>query len=354
MNTPRHEFRRVIFGEGSIDRLPGDLQDAGYSRAFFVTTRGRAAMTHAIAAKLGETLAGIYSEAVEHVPVGTTDKAEAELRKANADVIVAVGGGSPIGLGKALVLRTGLPLVAVPTTYSGSEMTSIYGETDSAGKKTGKDVRVAPKTIIYDPNLTLDLPVEVSVTSGINALAHSVESLYAPNATTTSDQRAEQSIRLLCSSLPRIVECPSNPVARNDALHGAQLAGEALNATAMGLHHRMCHVLGGSFAMPHAKTHSVMLRYVVAFNFNSARDAMIRVAKALNNKDAITGIDDFCMQLPLPRTLAELGFGEGQVEKAAAEIAAGSYPNPRAVTANSVEKILRTALSGDPPMGLRD
>ena len=353
MTVPRHDFRRVVFGEGSIGRLALDVGEAGYSRVFVVTTRGRAEMVEKIAASLGKSLADTFSDAVEHTLVETTDRAETELERVGADSIVAIGGGSAIGLGKALVLRTGLPLVAVPTTYSGSEMTSIYGETDATGKKTGKDARVAPKLIIYDPNLTLDLPIDVSAASGVNALAHSVESLYAPNATTTSDERAEQSIRLLASSLPRIVASPSNSAARNDALQGAQLAGEVLGATAMGLHHSICHVLGGSFRMPHAKTHAVILRYVVAYNFDSARQAMTRFARAMGCRNAIAGIEDLCMKLPIPRNLAEIGLREDQLDAAAAEIAAGSYPNPRPVTATSVAALLHAAWQGSSPLGVR-
>lgn len=353
MSPSRHEFRRVVFGEGASARLSQDLTEAGFHKVFVLTTRGRASAVAGITATLGDSLVGTFSEAIEHAPIDVTDKAERELRNADADVIVAIGGGSPIGLGKALVLRTGLPLVAIPTTYSGSEMTSIYGETNAAGKTTGRDARVAPRIIIYDPDLTLDLPVEVSATSGVNAIAHGVESLYAPNATTTSDEHAEQAISLLASSLPRIMANPSNAIARNDALRGAQLAGEALNATAMGLHHRICHVLGGSFGLPHAKTHSVILRYVVAYNFDSARQAMTRVARALNCKNAIGGIEDLCNKLPIPRSLAEIGFAEQQIEAAAKEVAAGDYPNPRAVTVGSVSTILRSAWSGSSPLGLR-
>jgi maleylacetate reductase len=353
VTVQRHDFRRVVFGEGSIDRLALDIGEAGYCSVFIVTTRGRAKLAEKITAPLGNSLAGVFSDAVEHTLVETTNRAEAEIKRAEADAIVAIGGGSAIGLGKALVLRTGLPLVAVPTTYSGSEMTSIYGETDATGKKTGKDARVAPKLIIYDPNLTLDLPADVSAASGVNALAHSIESLYAPNATTASDERAEQSIRLLASSLPRIVVNPSNSAARNDALQGAQLAGEALSATAMGLHHRICHVLGGSFRMPHAKTHAVILRYVVAYNFDSSRQAMTRIARAMGCRNAIAGIEDLCGKLPIPRNLAEIGLHEDQVDAAAAEIAAGSYPNPRPVTANSVAALLQAAWQGSSPLGVR-
>jgi maleylacetate reductase len=352
LNIRGSDHRRIVIGEGSLDRLAEHLDEAGFQRPFIVTTRGRAGTLHQIQRLLGEAVAGVFSDAVEHVPVHVTDKAENALRETNADVILAVGGGSAIGLGKALVLRTKLPLVAIPTTYSGSEMTSIYGVTDDSGKKTGRNWKVAPRIIVYDPRLTLDLPPDISATSGINALAHSVEALYAPNATSLSDERAEQSIRLLGSSLPKIVEDPSNILARADALKGAQLAGEALDLTSMGLHHRICHVLGGTFGMPHAKTHSVVLRYVVAFNYLAAPDAMDRITAALDGDDAISAVDGLCGRLRVPRSLGELGFRAENIEAASAEIVNGGYPNPRKVTADAVAMILRSALSGDPPASL--
>ncbi len=298
---------------------------------------------------LGNSLAGAFSEAVEHVPVRVTDAAETGLRQSHADVLIAVGGGSPIGLGKALALRTGLPLVAIPTTYSGSEMTSIYGETDASGKKTGRDARVAPRIILYDPMLTMDLPAGVSAASGMNALAHSVEALYAPNATAETGGWAEESIKLLARSLPVVVKKPSNLAARSDALRGAQLAGEALNATSMGLHHRICHVLGGKFEMPHARTHSVMLSYVTAYNFPVAPDAMRIIARALGSDNAVTGLVDLRGRLPLPASLSQLGLEESSIELAAKEVTTGTYPNPREVTVGDVMQILRAAYCGESP-----
>lgn len=352
MTSHRFESTRIVFGEDAFLHLTSNLRLIGLFRPFVVTTRGRANELERMRLLLGSSLAGVFDGAAEHVPVAVTRLAEKALRKSNADGIVALGGGSAIGLAKALVLRTNLPLAAVPTTYSGSEMTAIYGETDETGKKTGKDQRVAPRIVIYDPLLTLDLPVETSAASGLNALAHSIEALYSPNANQFSEKYALESIPLLAESLPQIVTAPQDVAQRTNALKGAQLAGAALNSASMGLHHRICHVLGGSFGLPHAKTHAVMLRYVVAYNFNTAENAMRQVEEAMKAGNAITGVGKLCDILPVPRSLGAIGFHESDIGRAAEEIVTGSYANPRKATETDTVKILRAAFIGADPIPL--
>jgi maleylacetate reductase len=347
-----HEIRRTVFGEGALDRVKEQLAAVGLFHAFVVTTKGRRRELDQLKKILGDALSGVYDNALEHVPVSVTSEAAEALEKSGADVILALGGGSAIGLGKALVRRSGLALAAIPTTYSGSEMTSIYGETDETGKKTGRDSRVMPHLVFYDPLLTLDLPVETSAASGLNAMAHSVEALYAPNLNEYSERYARESIRLLSTSLPAVVADPMSVVARENALKGAQLAGDALESTTMGLHHSICHVLGGSFGLPHAKTHAVMLRYVVAYNYGAAPDAMLMIEDAMSVENAIEGIAALCDRLPVPRNLGTIGFTEQNVGAAADEIASRSYPNPRTASAADVANILRTALTGAAPAGL--
>lgn len=344
----------VIFGEGALKEVKTQLHNAGFFKPFVVTTCGRANQLDALLSILGDSVAGHFDNALEHTPVSVTDAAERALRESGADIIVALGGGSPIGLGKALVLRTALPLAAIPTTYSGSEMTSVYGETDEAGKKTGRDQRVAPRIIFYDPLLTLDLPPATAAASGLNALAHSVEALYASNANESSCQCAIESIQLLSQSLPELVAAPADLGARNRALKGAQLAGDALNTTTMGLHHRICHVLGGSFRLPHANTHAVMLRYVVAYNFNAAENGMRQVEEAMKVENAITGVSNLCDNLPVPRNLGTLGFYESDIGRAAQEIVSGNYPNPRQASETDAVRILSAALIGAEPFPLSE
>ncbi len=324
------EDPRVILEPGALARLPDELAALGFQRPFIVSTRGRSGNVAYLNALLGKSIAGFFTDAAEHAPVAVTDAAEVAVRFSDAGVIVAIGGGSSVGLGKALVLRTSLPLAAIPTTYSGSEMTSIYGVTDAKGKQTGRDPRVRPQLVVYDPMLTLDLSAEVSAASGLNALAHSVEAAYAANATTSTSQWARDSIQLLFQSLPRIAANPSDVTARTEALRGAHLAGMALESTTMGLHHRICHVLGGSFGLPHARTHAVLLPIVAEFNRSEFTPGIVRLAQTL----------------PVPRTLSALGFRSGDIAPAAVEIMAAQYPNPRPVSQADVEEILRVALDG--------
>lgn len=344
--------RRTVFGNGALSKIRGELNSAGFRHPFIVATKGRSSNVEAIRREFAGCVAGVYDDAVEHVPVEVTETAAAVLRNSGADIIIAVGGGSAIGLGKALVLRTGLPLAAVPTTYSGSEMTSIYGEKDQKGKKTGRDRRVAPSIVFYDPELTLDFPPEKSAASGLNAFAHCVEALYAPNRSELSEFAALEGVRLLSASLPEITADPHSSGARSRAFQGARLAGEALELASMGLHHRICHVLGGLFRLPHAETHSVILRYVVAYNFRAARPAMKQIEAAMNVPDAIQGISGLCDRLPVPRNLGQLGLKESDIQAAATEIMSAAYPNPRTPTFTEMVQILALAFTGSSPLPL--
>lgn len=340
---------RVVFGEGSSTGLHAELVQLKTSRVFIVTSRGRAAAFGPLIESLANFLTGTFDGAVEHVPAAVVDAALGKIENAMPDILVAIGGGSAIGLAKAVVLKTGLPLGAIPTTYSGSEMTSIWGTTDEQGKRTGRDSRVAPKLVIYDPLLTCELSPEKSAASGMNAIAHGVEALYAPNATHPASAWAEESIRLLASSLPAIVRSPADTDARRDAFMGAHLAGRCLDMTSMGLHHRICHVLGGHFGLPHSRTHAVMLPYVTAFNLGAAKDAATRLSRALGSPNPVQALIALSQSLPLPRSLGELGFADSDVDRASAEISEGGYPNPRSISTHDVARILRFALSGSSP-----
>jgi len=280
---------RVVFGAGSLRKLPDELTKIGVERVLLLATPGRARQIDALSAMLGERLAGAFSRAEMHVPAAVVRAALGELARLKPDACVALGGGSAIGLGKAIIRETGLPLVAIPTTYSGSEMTAIWGTTEGKLKRTERDPRVAAQLVLYDAELTLDLPPATSAASGMNAIAHCVEALYAGDASPASSLFAEDGIRRLARSLPIVVREPRDITARSDALAGAHLAGRALDMTSMGLHHKLCHVLGGSFGLPHAETHAAILPYVVAFNAPSAPAAMARIAEALGAPDAAAG-----------------------------------------------------------------
>lgn len=332
---------RILFGPVAV--LAEELDDASLQRALVVTTPGRQAEVRLAVESLGGRVAGLFAEAAPHVPVASVDSAEAALDSAGADVLVALGGGSAIGLAKALALRHPLPIAALPTTYAGSEMTNIWGLTEGGRKRTGRDARVAPRIVVYDAALTLGLPPHVSAASGMNAMAHAAEALYAGDATDEVLKGAVEAARLLAESLPTVVAQPGDLVARDTVLRGAHLAGTALGRSSMGLHHRLCHVLGGSYGLPHAMTHAVVLPHVVAFNTPAAPAAMGRLARAIGAHDAASGLVDLNDRLGIKEGLGDLGLRHTDLEAAATLAAEGGYPNPRSVTAEEVRGILAAA-----------
>jgi maleylacetate reductase len=346
-----HDVRapRVVFGAGALDRIPEELDRLGAARVLLICTARRGDATDRVAAALGARLAGIFDGARMHVPAEVVDAALAEARRVDADLCIAVGGGSAIGVAKAVALGDGPPFIAVPTTYSGSEMTTIWGISADGLKATGRDPRVLPCTVLYEPALTLSLPPEVTAASGMNALAHCVEALYAHDGTPVTALMAEEGIRALAANLPIAVRDGMDEEARSGALYGAWLAGGSLGAVAMGLHHRICHVLGGSFDLPHAETHAVMLPHVAAFNAPAARDAMHRAARALGADDAAGALYDLRESLGCPASLRELGMMQGQLDAAADRVVESPYANPRPFHVEDVRALLRDAWAGRRP-----
>jgi maleylacetate reductase len=335
---------RVVFGPGSRSSLGTELDGLGVGRALVVRSPGRSRIADEIAGTLHHRLAGVCALAAPHVPAECVAAALAETDRVKPDGIVAMGGGSAIGLAKAIALNRSLPVIALPTTYAGSEMTSVYGMTEGGQKRTGRDARVAPRLVIYDPELTMSLPAGVSAASGMNAIAHAVEATYAVNVSPIATAAASDAIRSFSSSLPRIVANPADADARALALQGAHLAGIALELAAMGLHHKICHVLGGTFGLPHAETHAVLLPHVVAFNAPAAPDAMARIAAALDASDAAQGLRDLNCSLHLPASLAKLGLKASDIARAAELVTAATYPNPRPASASDIRDLLTAAL----------
>ena len=335
---------RVVFRVGALGDIASELDREELHRALLLTTAGRAVTLDALIGHLGERLAATFAGARPHVPVDAVMAAQDLAERIEPDVLVTFGGGSAIGLGKAIAQKTGLPLIAIPTTYSGSEMTSIWGVTDANTKRTGRDAKVAPRLVLYDPALTYDLAPAVSAASGMNAIAHAVESAWAADASPVSELLAWDAIRRLADNLPLLCDAPRDPEARAGAFLGAHLAGRALDMTTMGLHHRLCHVLGGSFGLPHASVHAALLPCVAAFNADAAPEAMTRIAAALRVEDAVAGLADLARTLGTP-TLRRLGFNEAMIPRAAALTAQGNVPNPRPVTEAGVRYVLESALS---------
>jgi maleylacetate reductase len=340
---------RVIFGIGSLDRLAAEVQRLGARRALVLATPEQRADAEEAARRLGEVAAGVYAEAVMHVPIETARAARAEAKRLDADCCVAIGGGSTIGLGKAIALESGLPIVAVPTTYAGSEMTPIYGLTEAGLKKTGRDRKVLPKTVLYDPALTVSLPAKISGPSGMNAIAHCVEGLYAQDANPIVSLLAAEGIRALARSLPIVVKEPANLEARSDALYGAWLAGFVLGNTSMSIHHKLCHTLGGTFNLPHADVHTVILPHATAFNRNAAPEAMRTIAEALGAKDAAQGIYDLAAKIGAPVALKNIGMPGDGLDRAAKLATENPYYNPRPVEYAGVRELLQRAYEGTRP-----
>jgi len=347
-----HESRaqRVVFRPGAATgATAGEAAGLGLRRLLVVCGSRGTATARAVADSLGPACVGLHDGATMHVPVEVADRAVQVVRSAGADGVVAVGGGSSVGLGKALALRTGLPLIAVPSTYSGSEMTPVWGLTEGGVKRTGRDPVVLPRSVVYDPELTLSLPVPLSVTSGVNAIAHAVEALYAPDTTPLIALMAQEGVRAMAAALPAVADEPDSPEARGRALYGAWLCGSCLGATTMGLHHKLCHVLGGTFDLPHAETHTVVLPYALAYNAPAAPDAAAAVARALDTDDAPSALRELAARLGAPRSLAELGLKEADLAVAAAQTAGQAYANPRAVTVDGALAVLRAAYEGRAP-----
>jgi alcohol dehydrogenase class IV len=340
---------RVVFGAGAVAQLAAEVEKLGGKRALVLSTRGRAASVKWVAAALGARFAGLYDRAVMHVPVEVAQDARRVAKEVGADCCVAVGGGSTIGLGKAIAATSGMPVLAVPTTYSGSEMTPIYGLTEGGMKRTQRDANVLPKTVIYDPELTLGLPPATSAASGMNAIAHCVEALYARDANPIISLMAEEGIRALATALPVVARDPSNLDARTDALYGAWLAGVSLGAVGMALHHKLCHTLGGTWNLPHAETHAIVLPHAARYNRDAAPEAMARIARALGAKDAPGGLYDLEMKLGLKMKLADLGMQEADLERAAKIATEAPYPNPAAIEYADVLELLKNAFAGRRP-----
>ena len=294
---------RVVFGAGAArTRLAGELEGLGARRVLLIAAEPELAL----ARELAGDVATEFSEVRQHVPVEVARRAVAAAR--GADVLLSVGGGSTTGTAKAVALETGLPIVAVPTTYAGSEMTPVWGLTEEGRKTTGTDPRVLPKVVVYDPELTVSLPAAVSGPSAMNAIAHCVEAFYGPGANPITSLLAEEGIRALARGVPVAVSRPEDLEGRSDTLYGAYLAGAAFAAAGSGIHHKICHVLGGAFNLPHADLHTVVIPHVTAYQEERLPHEMARVARALNTADPGQGLYDLALEIGAPTALRDIGL----------------------------------------------
>jgi maleylacetate reductase len=340
---------RVVFGVGTVAALADELDRLGIKRALVVASRRQQAELGDLAALSGGRLAGVFDGAVVHTPVAVTERTMEMVRELKPDGVAAIGAGAATGLSKAIALRTDLPQLILPTSYAGSEMTPVLGETVDGVKTTQSSPKILPEAVIYDVNLTVSMPAKFSAISGLNAIAHAAEALYARDGNPITSLMAEEAIAKLASSLPEVIARPRDIGARSDALYGAWLCAVCLGTVGMALHHKLCHTVGALFDLPHAETHAVLLPHTIAYNTPAARAAIGRAARALGGADAADGLFDLSLRLGAPRSLAEIGMPEDGIATAAALATKNPYWNPRPIEENGIADLLRRAWSGVRP-----
>ena len=332
---------RVRFGLGAVAEVAAEAERLA-RRVLLLDGLLDPSIAAGIATELGSGHAATMAIGRQHVPAALADEAAAVLRQSGADGVVALGGGSAIGVAKALARQTGIPILAVPTTYAGSEMTPIWGITDEGEKRTGRDLAVLPRTVVYDPELTVSLPPAATGASGMNAVAHCVEALWLTTRTPVSDAFALEGLRRLAVGLPRAVAAPADLEGRTETLRGAWLAGRALALAGTGLHHTICHVLGGSFDLPHAEVHAAVLPAVTDHMREDAPDALARVAEILRAPDAAAGLRSLARSADAGAGLAVLGLDDADLQRAAELVAARRAE----VTEAEARSILAAAMDG--------
>ncbi|MGV4980902.1 maleylacetate reductase [Streptomyces sp. NPDC001709] len=333
---------RILVGAGARHAVPEETERLGSGRVLLVATGSARAAAGELARALGPRLAARFDRPVVHTPVAVTEEALELLRKADADSVVALGGGSAVGLAKALSVRTGLPQVAVPTTYAGSEVTPVLGETKDGVKTTRRDPAIAPGTVVYDPELTLGMPPGLTLTSALNALAHAVEALWAPDASAASDALATEAADGILTVLPEVLTDPAGLAGRARLQQSAWLAGLCLARTRMGLHHQLAHALGGTFDLPHAELHALLLPHVLAFNLPAAPKAAARLER-ITGGDPVGVVGGLAHGHTGPTTLRALGVPREGLRAVAERVAARPYPNPRTPEVAAVTRLLEGA-----------
>ncbi|MGE8105567.1 maleylacetate reductase [Allorhizobium sp. NPDC080224] len=339
---------RILFGSGRSAEVSSAVESLGCRRALFLSTPHQKADAEALSDRLGALSVGVFSGAVMHTPVEVTEKALKVVQDTKADCVVSLGGGSTTGLGKAIAYRTDLLQVVIPTTYAGSEVTPILGQTEGGRKTTVRNASILPEVVIYDPDLTLGLPVGMSVTSGLNAMAHAVEGLYAQDRNPVSALMALDGLRAFRDSLPVLVKNPRDPDARAEALYGAWLCGTVLGTVGMALHHKICHTLGGSFDTPHAETHAVMLPHTASFNAKAAQAELSGAAELFGGSIG-GGLWDFAKSIGAPLSLKDFGLVEADLDRAADIATENPYWNPRPIDRASIRTLLQKAWEGVRP-----
>lgn len=340
---------RVLFGASIRRSIRAEVERLGCKKALVLSTPQQSDAACKIAQFLGSFAAGVFSKAAMHTPVDVTEEAVAHVKQTEADCIVAIGGGSTTGLGKAIAYRTDLPQIVIPTTYAGSEATPILGQTANAVKTTLTDPKVLPEVILYDPELVVSLPVDMTVTSALNAMAHAAEALYATDRTSETDALAIEGLQAMVKGLPGVIKAPDDLAAREATLRGAWACGTVLGQVGMALHHKLCHTLGGSFDLPHAQTHAVVLPHAIAYNARAAAAELRPICDLLGGVNAGIALHQFAQRMGAPTALREFGLKESNLDRAAELATTKPYPNPQPVTREDIRDLLQAAWAGDAP-----
>ncbi|MET0450479.1 MAG: maleylacetate reductase [Mycobacterium sp.] len=354
---------RIVFGPGTAARLGDEIDRLGARRALIVTTPGRAGMGDGFASTIGDRCAGLLPEAVSQVPVEVVQRGVQKAAGRGADCLIAIGGGAATGLCKGIALETGMPIIAVPTTYSGSEMTGYCGMTADGVKRMRESRRMLASTVIYDAELSISLPPATSASSAMNALAHSVDAVYLPSLSPLLVPAAVEGARVVTEALPILLANPGDLAARNEMLYGAYLCGAALTG-GFAIQHAIAHMLGGSYGVEHGTAHAVVLPYVTEHLLRHAAGPLGRIARAVGTDDLAGHIWDLVHDAGLPTRLADVGFGPQDEDRAVVIATTADGPaagpdvhdasragNPAPVTEDAVRAILSAAAAGERPGG---
>ncbi|MBZ9937784.1 maleylacetate reductase [Mesorhizobium sp. BR1-1-16] len=342
---------RVVFGSGTLARAGEEVSRLGHEKALVLSTPHQKADAEKLADSLGGLAAGVFADATMHTPVEVTETAVEAFRVSGATAVVSLGGGSTTGLGKAIALRTGADQVVIPTTYAGSEMTDILGETANGEKTTRRSPVIRPETVIYDVDLTLSLPVGLTVTSAMNAIAHAMEAFYAPDRNPVILLMIKDAMSAFRDGIPRLIEDPHDRAARTKALYAAWCCSTALGYVQMALHHKLAHVFGGSFDRPHAETHAILLPYTAAFNEVAVPKLLAPIAEAFGGGSAGGALWDFANSVGSPLSLKAIGISEADLDRATAIAVKNAYANPRPIDPGSIRELLQAAWEGRRPGG---
>jgi maleylacetate reductase len=340
---------RVRFGAGVRHKVGEEMDALGLKRTLILTTPQQADTGAEFATLLGPRAAGLFPKAAMHTPTAISEEATALALQLGADCVLAIGGGSTTGLGKAIALRTDLPQIVIPTTYAGSEATGILGQTEYGRKTTITTPKVQPEVILYDAEFVRTLPVAMTVTSALNAMAHATEGLYAQNRSPLTTLMAIEGLRAFRDALPRVRDNPDDLTARGETLYGAWLCGTVLGTVGMALHHKLCHTLGGSFDLPHAETHSVILPHAVAYNEQAAAQELAPITEIFGGPTPGQALHAFAVRMQAPLALRDLGMKEGDLDRATEIALQNAYWNPRPVQSGALRQLLQAAWSGDAP-----